>query len=219
MADGIKSLKDKNDGLVVMARDAAVIATPYGLGTIPTKLTGPGGNLISLPSNWDTFGELDQKTGIKITPDVKTADVEGYGSMGPRRTVKTGESVTLNFAAQESKNLVLSAFWDLDLSDTVADSNGEWQAKKSYASDMKLWSLILLGADQNEYGDVYPYWIFPKVMVTKTDAVSLGTDAALVYPFTFQAFEDENFGGFMAIGAAGPGQAGVNAKAGFAAGS
>ncbi|AYR03170.1 major tail protein [Gordonia phage Octobien14] len=219
MANGIKSLKDKNDGLVVMARDAAVIATPYGVGSIPTKLTGPGGNLISLPSNWDSFGELDQQAGISITPDVQTANVDGYGSTGPRRTVKTGESVTLAFAAQESRNLVLSAFWDLDLDNTVADSNGEWQAKKSYTSDMKLWSLILLGADQNEFGDVYPYWIFPKVMVTQTDAVTLGTDSALVYPFTFQAFEDESFGGFMAIGSAGPGQAGVNAAAGFGNGS
>ncbi|QNJ57067.1 major tail protein [Gordonia phage Rabbitrun] len=219
MADGIFSFKEKNDDLVVMARDAAVIATPYGVGAVPTKLTGVGGSLITLPTNWLSFGELDQQAGITITPDQSTADVRGYGSMGPRRVVKTEESVTLGFSPQESRNLAVSAFWGLDMEDLVADANGEWQAKKSYASSLQYWSLILLSADENKYGDVYNYWIFPKVSVTQTDAISLATDSAMVYPLTFTAFEDAEYGGFMAMGAGGPGQAAVNVAAGFAEGS
>lgn len=219
MADNIYSFKQKNDDLVVMARDAAVIATPYGVGSIPSKLTGPGGNLISLPSNWLSFGELDQQAGITITPDQSTTDVRGYGSLGPRRVVKTEESVTLAFSPQESKNIAVSAFWGVDMDDLTADANGEWQAKKSYTADLDYWSLILLTADENRFGPVYNYWIFPKVSVTQTDAISLATDSAVAYPLTFTAFEDATFGGFMAMGAGGAGQAGVNTAAGFNSGS
>lgn len=216
----VYSLKDKNDDLVIMAQDLCVLACIHGQGAIPSKLsTGPSGELLSLPTNWFSIGELDQKAGAKISPDIKTADVYGYGSMAPRRTVKTEESVTVSFSAQESRAMNLGMFWSADLSNVTPDPNGEWQIKKSAQSKLIYYSLILVGQDANSAGDVYPYWIFPKVTVTKTDAINLANDSALAYPFTFQTFEDKAFGGYVAIGSAGSGQAAINTAAGFGSGS
>lgn len=216
MATTIKSLKEKNDPLVIMARDACVLATRYGSGTIPAAITtNPAGDVMALPANWHSLGELDQKSGITITPDLKTVDVRGYGSLGPRRVVPTEENVTLGFTAQESRALNLEMFWDTDFAGQTADVNGEVVAKKSYTSNLSYWSLIVIGQDENEYGTVLPYWVFPKVSVTKKDAIKLGMEDALVYPLTFTAFEDENYGGYIGIGHAGAGFAAIAGDAGF----
>lgn len=213
----IKSLKDKNDPLVLMARDAAVIATPYGQGTIPDAITtNPNGDVMALPSGWRSAGELDQKTGITITPDLKTVDIRGYGSLGPRRVVPTEENVTLSFGAQESRALNLEMFWDTEFEGSQ-DINGESLVKKGYSSKLKYWSLIVIGQDETEFGTVLPYWIFPKVSVTKKDAIKLGMEEALVYPLTFTAFEDSTYGGYIGIGHAGAGFAATAAAAGFSA--
>lgn len=216
----VYSLKDKNDDLVIMAQDLAVIACVYGQGVIPEKIsTNTDGELLALPTNWFALGELDQKAGAKISPEIKTTDVYGYGSMAPRRTVKTEESVSVSFSAQESRNINLSMFWGKDLTDVTADANGEWQFKKSGQSSLVYYSLILIGQDSNSAGDVYPYWIFPKTTITKTDAIQLQNDQPVVFPFQFQTFEDKAYGGYVGVGSAGAGQAAINTAAGFSAGS
>lgn len=216
MATNIVSLKDKFDPLVFMGRDACVLATKWGVGTIPEGITtDPAGNLMALPTNWHSSGELDQKAGITITPDLKTAEIMGYGSLGPRRVVPTGETVTLSFTPQESRALNLEMFWNVDFANQAADANGEVLAKKSYTSKLNYWSLIVIAQDETEYGEVFPYWIFPKVSVTKTDAVKLGMEEAIAYPLTFTAFEDDAFGGFIGIGHAGAGFQAVAAEGGF----
>lgn len=220
MATTIVSLKDKQDDLVVMAQDLAAVACVYGQGTIPSAITtDTDGNLLPLPANWFPLGELDQKAGAKISPEIKTTDVYGYGSLAPRRTVKTEESVTVSFSAQESRKINLSLFWSTDLTDVEPDVNGEVQFKKTAASSLVYYSLILIGQDANSAGIVLPYWVFPKVTVIKTDAISLMNDQAVAYPFTFQTFEDNAYGGYVGVGFAGEGQAAVNDIAGWESGS
>ena len=215
MATDIKSLKEKFDPLVIMARDAVVLAAPYGT-TIPSGITtAPDGTVMSMPPGWRSAGELDQKTGLTITPDLKTVEVRGYGSLGPRRVVPTEENVTLSFGAQESKALNLEMFWGTNFSDVQPNANGETLVKKGYSGALKYWSLIVIGQDENEFGLVLPYWQFPKVTVTKKDAIKLGMEDALVYPLTFTAFEDEAYGGFVGIGHAGAGFVATSAAGGF----
>lgn len=215
MATDIKSLKDKQDSLVVMARDAAVLAAPYGT-VIPAGITtDPVGNLMSLPSGWGSVGELDQQAGITITPDLQTAEVHGYGSMGARRVVVTKETVTVGFTAQESRALNLEMFWGGDFKNKTPDANGEVVVKRGYESTLKYWSLLIIGQDDNEFGRVLDYWVFPKVTITSKEAVKLGQEEALVYPLTFTAFEDATYGGYVGVGQAGVGFTATALTAGY----
>ncbi|PQP24164.1 hypothetical protein [Rhodococcus opacus] len=209
------TLKDKIDDLVIGATDLAVLAAPYGT-TVPSTLTAADGSLLSLPAGWKSVGELDQKGAASITPDVKTTDIMGYGSMVPRRTIKTGEGVTIDFTAQEIRKMNLSLFWGSDLSATAPDAaSGEWQYKKSSSAAMNYFSIIMIGVDSNSAGDIYQYWIFPKVAVTKSGKISLSTDGPQTFPITLTAYEDRTFGGYVAIGQGGLGNKANNAIAGF----
>lgn len=217
MADGILSLKDKTDGLVNVVGDVAVLVAPYGA-TVPTKLsTGAGGELTALPAGFVSVGEIAQKDGVKITPDTKTQEILGYGSLAPRRIVKTGESVELQLSPQEARNINFAMFWGTNPEDTVVDPvTGEYQILKSAnAGKIQYYSVILVGQDENEFGFVHPYWIFPKMSVTKSDSFSLQMDQEVTYPITLTAFEDKAYGGYVAVGACGAGSAAMNADAGF----
>lgn len=216
----ILSLKDKTDELVVVAGDLAMLVAPYGV-TVPKKIsTGPTGELISLPSGFVSAGELAQKDGAKITPDTKTQDILGYGSLAPRRVVKTGESVELQVSPQEARNINFSMFWGTNPNETVVDPvTGEYQIIKTSQSRVQYYSVILIGQDENEFGYIYPYWIFPKMSVTKSDSFSLQMDQEITYPVALTAFESKEFGGYVAVGQAGAGSAALNADGGFVSGS
>lgn len=220
MADFL-SLKDKNDDLVITATDMAVFACVYGKGTVPTKIQADAsGALAPLPANWVSLGEIDAKAGVKITPDIKMTPVMGYGSPNPRRMLKTEESVTVGFTAQESKDINTSMFWSIDpKSHTVDPVTGERSFLKKSNLRVVYYSLLLIGADENSAGPVNPYWVFPKVTITKTDAIQLQGDAPIVFPFEFQAFDDKAYGGYVRPGQAGVGNKAINVAGGFSTGS
>ncbi|MBS4103269.1 phage tail tube protein [Tsukamurella paurometabola] len=217
----VKSLKDKNDDLVVVAGDMAMIATKYKKGAIPTSITDASGVLIPLPVDWESAGELEQKAGAKVSPNTKTTDILGYGSLPARRVVKTSEAVELAVTAQEARKINQAMFWgtDPDADFDVDPVSGEVKMLKSASAKMTYWSVILIGHDDGTYGDVYPFWIFPKMTVTKADSVTLSMEDAVSYPLTLTAFEDADFGGYVATGWAGPGAKALNAAAGFTSGS
>lgn len=215
MALKVSSLKDKHDNLVLRGQDVAVLAAPYGT-TLPTSITSDAqGNLAPLPAGWKSVGEIEEAAGLTITPDVQTGNLRGYGSRGDRRVWITQESVTIGFTAQESTALNLEMFWDVSFEGGIDPSTGEQMVKKSYAGAMKYWSLLAIAEDENEDGIILPYWLFPKVTVTKKDAVKLDVEGGIVYPFEFTAFEDPDFAGYMGIGHAGAGFAQIALDGGF----
>lgn len=197
----IHSLKEKNDDLVLMARDACVLVAPHGT-TIPASILNGSGDLIPFTAAWRSMGELDLSGGITITPDMTTADVEGYGSTMPRRTVVTKESVTFGLTAQETKALNLELYWGEDFSQGVV--NDEQLVKKSTKnSKIAYWSIFIIAQDSTADGIALPYWVFPKATVTKKDSIKFGVEEALAYPLEFSVFEDEDYDGFVGIGNAG----------------
>lgn len=213
----ILSLKDKNDDLVIVPGDLTVIACRWGDGAIPTAITSTAaGTLMPLPAGWFSAGEIDKKAGADITPDSQTAPIEGYGSMVPRRVVKTSESVTLDFTAQESRKVNFGMFWGMDLSSATADATtGEWQVKKTAQSNVEYFSVILIAQDGAAGNEIYPYWIFPKMSVTKSGKIGFQVDGALSMPISLTAYEDPAFGGYVAFGQAGKGNQALNGAAGF----
>lgn len=214
----VLSLKNKNDDLVVVSGDLAMIVTKYRKGAIPTSITNAAGELIALPADWESAGELEQKSGAKISPNTKTSDILGYGSLPARRVVKTSEAVELSVTAQESRKITQSMFWGSDDFD-VDPVSGETRLTKSASSKLLYFSVILIGHDDTGSGDIYPYWIFPKMTVTKSDSITLSMEEAVSYPLTLTAYEDKDFGGYVATGMAGAGWKALNAAAGFPGGS
>lgn len=214
--------KKKDDALVIVPGNLAVIAAEYGT-TIPTKLTDVSGNLVALPTGFKAVGEVAKSEGLTVTPELSTADIEGYGSPNPRRVVRTKETITVGFTAQESRALNVEMFWNQEFGSVTADVNGEWQMVKSANDGLlnRYYSLIIIGQDANEVGNIFPYYIFPKVSVSKTEAQKWDSEKELAYPFEFSAYEGD-FGlgsATIVVGAGGAGQDSINVAAGFVPGT
>lgn len=212
------SLKDKNDSLVIVARDLLVLAGIWGEVTIPDKLTDSNGSLISLPAGWKSAGEISREN-TELAGNGSTESINGYGSLVPRRVIKTEESMRLSFNSQELRKLNYELFFGQDLSDTTVDEDGEWRAYKSAAADIIYYSIILIGRDGTVGKELFPYWILPKVGVSSSGSIGLGMAKALEFPIALDAYEDQDFGptgSYVAYGMAGSGSLELAAASGFA---
>lgn len=209
------SLVDKNDKLVIVPRKLAVLAAPYGT-TIPTSLTDATG-LIDLPAEWEKAGEISRED-VSIGGDGNTENIVGYGSLIPRRVIKTEESMAFNFKAQETRKLNYELFFGDDLSDVVPDANGEWRAYKGSGGDLIYKSVILIGLDGSASKPIFPFWIFPKMSASSSGEVPLSMSAAVELPITLNAYEDPTFGpegAYVAYGMAGAGAKDIQEDMGF----
>lgn len=209
------SLVDKNDKLVIVPRKLAVLAAPYGT-TIPTSLTDATG-LIDLTAEWEKAGEISRED-VSIGGDGNTENIVGYGSLIPRRVIKTEESMAFNFKAQETRKLNYELFFGDDLSDVVPDANGEWRAYKGSGGDLIYKSVILIGLDGSASKPIFPFWIFPKMSASSSGEVPLSMSAAVELPITLNAYEDPDFGpegAYVAYGMAGAGAKDIQEDMGF----
>ncbi|MDG3012457.1 Ig-like domain-containing protein [Rhodococcus sp. D2-41] len=209
------SLVDKNDNLVIVPRQLAVLVAPYST-PIPAALTDATG-LVGLPAGWSKAGQISREK-AELAMDGKTDSIQGYGSMVPRRVIKTEESMQFNFSSQELKKLNYELFFGQDLSDVQVDGNGEWRAYKSAAADIMYYSVILIGRDGGGALEVFPYWIFPKMSASSSGSVSLEMAKALEFPISLNAYEDPTFGpegSYVAYGMAGRGNIAIADQAGF----
>lgn len=210
----ILSLKDKNDDLVVVPQDLAMLIAPRGTAIPSTITVDTNGTLAPFPG-FRSAGELQKKGGAGITPDVKTTNVEGYGSLPPRRTLKTGEGITVDAVFQEARDIALQLWLDTDVSGITVDANGEWRIIKTSQSTVHYYTVILIGQDGAAGTEVYPYLILPKCSVTKSDKWTLQMDAEMALGITLTAYEDKDFGGYVAFGMAGKGNQSLAIDAGF----
>lgn len=210
----ILSLKDKNDDLVIVPQDLAMLIAPHGT-AIPDKITvDTEGTLVPFPG-FRSAGELQKKGGAGIAPDSKTTDIEGYGSLPARRTVKTSEGFSLDAVFQELRDIAVSLWLDVDTTDILVDENGEWRIVKGAQSSVRYWSVILIGQDGSAGSEKYPYLIVPKCSVTKSEKYTFQMDAEIALGVTLTAYEDNDFGGYVAFGMAGKGNQTLAIDAGF----
>ncbi len=212
------SHKDKDDSLVIIPRNLALLARPWVPGlAIPDKLTDENGLIALKPLGFRSAGEISREKS-EIGGDSKTESVQGYGSMVARRVVKTEESMRLSFQSQELKKLNYEIFFGQDLSGVTVDENGEWRFYKSSADDLLYWTIILIGMDGSLAKPIFPYWVFPKMSATQAGSVSLGMSKELGFPVNLDAYEDSDFGpdgAYAAIGQAGAGNLEIARQAGF----
>ncbi|MFE2998665.1 hypothetical protein ACFXG4_27140 [Nocardia sp. NPDC059246] len=201
-----QAMKAKNDPLVFAPLNSLVAAHPWSIGApyIPSSICNPTtGALQALPQGWSTLGELQKKAGVDMTPDRKSNDIEGLGSMAPRRSLRTSEGLSIDFTAQEWRKVNMSIFYDTDLSQTWANAtSGEWRGHKMASPNANYWSLIVMAFDGIVGSEFYPFWIFPKVACNKVGKVSMQDGSEIAFPSTLTVYEDNAF--VSSDGAVGP---------------
>lgn len=185
----VATLKDAQDSLVAVPLDLILLLAPYGT-EIPASLAETDGDLAELPDPWDTVGEVQKAAGVSLTPDITTADIEGYGSLGARRTIVTKEAFSLDATLQEYlRRLNFELYYRTKMNETVPDATtGEIRTIKPNNSGIIYYSGILIATDGALGEEVYPYWILPRISVTKTGALSLKMDAEMATPVTLSVY-------------------------------
>lgn len=209
------SLVDKNDSLVIVPRKLAVLVAPYGT-MIPEALTDATG-LSELGPEWDSAGEISRED-VSVGGEGDTENISGYGSLIPRRVLKTEESMQFAFKAQETRRVNYELFFGDDLSDVTPDVNGEWRAYKGSGGELVYKSVILIGLDGSAAKPIFPFFIFPKMSASSSGQIPLSMSAAMELPITLNAYEDGDFGpggNYVAYGMAGAGAKELNADMGF----
>ncbi|PKV80913.1 Ig-like domain-containing protein [Nocardia fluminea] len=217
-ATDFRTLKDKNDALVMSAQDWLVLLHDWepGASYIPTDLTDASGVLQTLPAGWFTSGEIQKAAGVSLAPDTQTSPIDGYGSSSPRRTMLTAEGFTVDYFAQEWRKKNLELWHNVDLSTVPALPGKGFRATKTSSLRVRYYSAILIAQDEG-VGSLYPFFMYPKVSVSKRGAMAGEQGKELGLPATLTVFEDADFGGLYDFGVAGAGFDAIAQDAGFAA--
>lgn len=207
-----REIKKKQDDLVLAATDLAAIVVPYGETKNWLVVDGSTGNLIPAPSNALSLGELQKSAGAELSPDMSTESIMGYGSRAARRVFVTEEGMTVSLTVQEVTKAALQMFHSIDDSD-IMDGQKVTRLTKRASTAVKHYGLVLIAKDLAKNGEIFPYWVFPKVAITNKGAQSLADAAEMAMPLTFTVFEDE--GVQYELGFGGPGWPALATAAGF----
>ncbi|WP_157662866.1 phage tail tube protein [Prescottella equi] len=201
----ITSVKNARDELLISALDLAVILAPYGT-DIPDSLSGPDMELLPFTPEWEGQGLIEKKAGVDITNESDSTPIESYGELDPTKMIKGKKTTTIDYTAQQSGRSQLEVYWSADYSDVVPDAqSGEVRLPAPSAPNIIYYSAILLGQDGGPGEEIYPYWICPKVSVTKTGKQSLTPEGIITYPGTLTAYKSRIHGYSIAQGFCGTG--------------
>lgn len=216
------ALKGKNDPLVMSALDWLVALHIWEPGApyMPVDLCDASGVLQTLPAGWMTSGEIQKAAGVSLAPDLQTSPIDGYGSSGPRRVIPTGEGFTIDYFAQEWRKVNLAIWHNINLDTTQAQPGKGFTAHKTSALNVHYYSALVIARDAGPGGDLYPFFKFPKVMVSKRAAMAGQIGKELGLPATLTILDDAEFGegdegGLYDFGVAGAGFDAIAADAGF----
>lgn len=212
--DTFRTIKDKQDSLVLAATNLAVILAPYGtdLGPIVDDATG---ELKELPKGAFSLGEIQKKAGAELSPDMKTEGIMGYGSRAQRRVFVTEENFEIDLTLQEIREVGYRAWLGLNKEDVTTTATTT-RMKKSTSSHVQYWTMALIGIDHYKDKEIFPFWKFNKVAITKKGKMTLAEAEEMGMPLTLSVFEDD--GAMFEIGLGGPGWPELAKKAGFEAG-
>lgn len=216
------ALKDKQDPLVFAALDWAVYLHKHasGLSYIPTDLFDTNGDLQAFAdTDWKSAGEIQKKSGLDITADASYSSVEGYGSAQPRLMLPTSESFGINFTAQEWRKFILEMWLNQDLSLISATPGKGFKVRKSAELNLQYYTAVVIAKFGTTAAPIYPYFVFPKCIVTKRGNISGQIGAELPIPLTLTPFEDPTWtggAGVFEFGVGGSGFDTIAEEAGFA---
>lgn len=212
----LKDLKDKRDSLVLVPTNLAVLVRPWEPNATPITSVMASGSLIDFKAQgYQPLGEIEQKAGVDMSPDVKFSDILGYGSRASRRRIKQSETTNFGVTVQEARKIAYQVALSATDSDVVVDSTtGEFYIKKDSSGDQLYWDVLAIAYDGKAGDEIFPWWWYPKMGVDKPGKKQLQMDDALSEPIALTAFEDDE-NGLYTFGIAGQGWTDLSVAAGF----
>lgn len=216
MAD-FKDIEDAKRELVLADLHLAILFAPVdGTEPITTLEDVTTGDLL-IPAEYTSAGLIEKGAGVDITNDTESSDIEAYGQAEPVRQIINKR--TTKFTAQflETNREVLEKYWGTTFADVVPSAHGGIVIEAPALPKNVYYRCILLGQDDVNGDDLFPYWIMPRVKLSSVDNTSLKDDGAITYTLEFQAFTDDDVDFSVAQGWCGPGWRKLVDKSGFVA--
>ena len=217
MAD-FETVRAAAQDLVLSKLSLAILFAPMTSPAITTVEDPATGDLATL-TGYKSAGILQKDAGLSITSNIDSSDIEGYGEVEPVRTIITKRTTAFNASFIETNREVIEKFWGVQLDSTnlTVSARGGVTVKAPVRPKNVFYRCILLGQDEVNGEDLFPYWILPKVKLTDVDNVDAKDDDAIQYRMTFQAFRDPEVGFSVLQGWCGPGWQLLVDKTGFVA--
>ncbi|KAB2584008.1 hypothetical protein BS297_17835 [Rhodococcus erythropolis] len=189
----ISTFKNANEELIISAIDIAILLTPFSNPMIETLEDPTTGDLITLPEHWRSVGLTEKKSGVNIGNETSSTDIESYGESEPTKKIMNKRTGSTDFVMQESNRQALELFHQADYSGIEPSEHGGIVLPGQGRPTMRFYHAILLGYDGTEGAEIYPYWLLPKVSVTKVDNQSTNDDGSITYHPTLTWYKDRNF--------------------------
>lgn len=211
------TLKDAQADLVFAPLNLTVLLAPYS--ATPAETIEAADGSLDVPAEYVSVGHFEKAGGLSIGTDMTSQDIEAYGEQDPIRTIISRRKTTISFSMYQNQRNVLELIWTADYSDVTQSATGGVVLPAPATPKNRYYRAILLGQDDRDEGEVWVYWLMPKVKLESVDSQTLNDDNVVMYKPTLVAFKDDVLGYSVAQGFAGPGWAALAADAGFPAGA
>lgn len=210
------TLKDAVADLTIAALNCAILFAPNSADPVLTLESASDGSL-DVPAEYVSVGHFEKKAGVTLTNKLDSTDIEAYGEPEPIRTIISKRTTSFDFAMYQNQRNALEVFWSTDLSSVVPSDFGGVVIEAPPVPKNIYYRAIILGLDDRNDRDIYPYWLLPRCKLSNVDNQQLSDDGVIEYHPTLTAFKDSVLGYSIAQGFAGPGWRDLVHLSGFAA--
>ncbi|MDH6282803.1 hypothetical protein [Prescottella agglutinans] len=194
----------------------AILVAPIATNIPAAFTTGATADLQEL-TGFKSLGHTAKDAPPSFKPEVKSSDVESWGSLEPTRTDIISRDLSVSFTSQETKKETLEMYSGIDLSAVKADSTTkEIQYNDPTSPSTRYHRMIFLAVDGSGADAIYILKILPRAMVSEVGEQSWNPENALSYPLTVKAKVDSTLGYSVKNVICGPGVAPIVQKMGFA---
>lgn len=209
------TLKDAQADLAIAPLNLTVLLAPYSA-TPAQTLEGASGGL-DVPAEYVSVGHFEKAGGLSLGIDMTSNDIEAYGESDPIRTIISRRKTTFSFSMYQNQRNVLELIWTEDYSGVTPSAHGGVVLEAPSTPKNRYYRAALIGKDDRDEGEVFVYWLMPKVKLESVDNQTLNDDNVLMYKPTLVAFKDDALGYSVAQGFCGAGWAAIVEAAGFGA--
>jgi hypothetical protein len=198
------TIKDAFADLTIAALNCAVLLAPYTVDPVLTLESATDGGL-DVPAEYLSVGHFEKKAGVTLTNKIDSTDIEAYGEPEPIRTIISKRTTSFDFSMYQNQKNVLELFWAADFSGVTASDFGGIVLEAPPVPKNIYYRAIIVGLDDRNDREIWPYWLLPKVKLSDVDNQKLNDDGVIEYHPTLTAFKDGTTGYSVAQGFAGPG--------------